>query len=138
MVVTSEPCRLSTVVMQEHVAVPSIWTVQAPHSAWPQPNLVPVMPSTSRRTQRSGVSPSTSTLRCLPLISMVKAMAIPLRYSARLKGELDANAARLAHDEMDLRPLARQLWREFHDNARPAGDAFIQGIQSRSIGDGKG
>jgi hypothetical protein len=29
----------------------------------PQPNFVPVMPSTSRNTQSSGVSPSTSTLR---------------------------------------------------------------------------
>jgi hypothetical protein len=38
-----------------------------PHSAWPQPNLVPVMPSTSR--------PSTSTLWGVPLIFNVKAMA---------------------------------------------------------------
>ena len=29
--------------------------------------LVPVIPSTSRMTQSSGVSPSTSTLRCSPL-----------------------------------------------------------------------
>ena len=42
-------------------------TVQAPHSAIPQPNFVPVMPSTSRNTQRSGVSPSTSTLCVFPL-----------------------------------------------------------------------
>ena len=34
----------------------------APQSAMPQPNFVPVMPSTSRSTQSSGVSPSTSTM----------------------------------------------------------------------------
>ena len=32
-----------------------MWTVQAPQSAMPQPNLVPVRPSVSRRTQSSGV-----------------------------------------------------------------------------------
>jgi hypothetical protein len=37
-------------------------TVQAPQSAMPQPNFVPVMPSTSRSTQSSGVSPATSTV----------------------------------------------------------------------------
>ena len=29
---------------QERVAAPSMCTVQAPHSAMPQPNLVPVIP----------------------------------------------------------------------------------------------
>ena len=59
---------LSIGVMQERVATPSICTVQAPHSAMPQPNFVPVMPSTSRNTQSSGVSPSTSMLCGVPLI----------------------------------------------------------------------
>src|SRR6516225_1184314 len=53
---------LSTGVIHERTATPLTCTVQAPHSAMPQPNFVPVMPSTSRNTQRSGVSPSTSTL----------------------------------------------------------------------------
>ena len=66
---------LSIGVMQERVATPSTCTVQAPHSAMPQPNFVPVMPSTSRSTQSSGVSPSTSTLCVVPLTLMVKAMA---------------------------------------------------------------
>ena len=57
---------------------------------------------------------------------------------ARVEGEFDPNPARLAHDEMNLRPLARELWGEFHDNARPTGNAFMQGIQSRSIGDREG
>jgi hypothetical protein len=38
-----------------------------PQSAMPQPNFVPVMPSTSRNTQSRGVSPSTSTVRSAPL-----------------------------------------------------------------------
>src|SRR5689334_8489325 len=66
---------LSTEVMHERVAAPSKWTVQAPHSAMPQPNLVPVMPRTSRSTQSSGVSPSTSTLCVVPLTLRSKAMA---------------------------------------------------------------
>src|SRR5262245_919914 len=66
---------LSTVVMQVRVAAPSTCMVQAPHSAWPQPNLVPVMPSTSRSTHSSGVSPSTSTSWGVPLIFNMKAMA---------------------------------------------------------------
>src|ERR1700694_2098535 len=63
-------------VTQERVGAPSICTVQAPQSAIPQPNFVPVMPSTSRNTQSSGVSPSTSTLCALPLTLMVKAMVL--------------------------------------------------------------
>jgi hypothetical protein len=39
---------------------------------------------------------------------------------------------------MDLRPHARELRGEFLNNARPAGNAFIQGIQSRSVGDCEG
>jgi hypothetical protein len=74
-VVISELPMLSIVVIQERVATPSTCTVQAPQSAMPQPNLVPVMPSTSRSTQRSGVSPSTSTLCVFLLTLMVKAMA---------------------------------------------------------------
>ena len=46
--------------------------------AWPQPNLVPVIPSTSRSTHSSGVSPSTSTSWGVPLIFNVKAMHAPL------------------------------------------------------------
>src|SRR5258708_4753246 len=48
-------------------ACPFTWTVQAPHSAMPQPYLVPVMPRWSRRTHRRGVSRSASTDMGLPL-----------------------------------------------------------------------
>jgi hypothetical protein len=62
MVVISELPMLSSGVMHERVGSPLTCTVQAPQSAMPQPNFVPVMPSTSRNTQSSGVSPSASTL----------------------------------------------------------------------------
>jgi hypothetical protein len=58
---------LSTGVWQDRTGWPSIWTVQAPHWAMPHPYFVPVIPSTSRMTQSSGVSPSTSALRRSPL-----------------------------------------------------------------------
>src|SRR5215510_7343169 len=74
MVVICDVPMLSTGVIQERVATPSTCTVQAPQSATPHPNFVPVMPSTSRSTQRRGVSPSTSTLWAFPLILIVKGM----------------------------------------------------------------
>src|SRR5262245_16645387 len=73
-VVISAAPTLSTGVIQERVATPSTCTVQAPHSAIPQPNFVPVMPSTSRKTHNRGVSPSTSTLCVLLLTLMGNAM----------------------------------------------------------------
>jgi hypothetical protein len=65
---------LSIVVIQERIATPSMCTVQAPHSATPHPNFVPVMPSTSRSTHSRGVSPSTSTARSSPFILSIKAI----------------------------------------------------------------
>jgi len=64
-------------------------------------------------------------------VEFVSTLARPL--DARVEGEFDPNPARLAHHEMDLRPLARELRGEFHNNARPAGNTFVQGIQSRPI-----
>ena len=66
MVVTVFPAMLFITVQQERTACPSTCTVQAPHSAMPQPNLVPVSPTTSRRTQSSGISGGTSTVRDAP------------------------------------------------------------------------
>src|SRR5256885_7445486 len=67
MVVTRLPATADTGSTQVRVATPSRWTVQAPHWAMPQPNLVPVSPSVSRSTQRSGVSGVTLTVSRLPL-----------------------------------------------------------------------
>src|SRR5262245_16287320 len=63
MVTTSAPSRVSTEVTQERRGSPLTCTVQAPHWATPQPNLVPVRPCTSRRNHSNGIdgSPSYST-----------------------------------------------------------------------------
>src|SRR3954468_3352151 len=57
-----------TGVEHERTGWPFRCTVHAPHSAMPQPYLVPVMSRRSRSTQRSGVSGSASTLTVLPLM----------------------------------------------------------------------
>src|SRR5688500_6785922 len=67
MVVTRAPLTADTGVMQERSAFPSTCTVQAPHWAMPQPNLVPVSLSSSRSTQSSGVLSSDCTETALPL-----------------------------------------------------------------------
>src|SRR5579884_2233456 len=66
MVVMLLPAALDTGVMQERIAWPLRWTVQAPQSAIPQPNFVPVIPSVSRKTQRSGIAGLTLTVCGLP------------------------------------------------------------------------
>jgi len=72
---------LSIGVIQERVATPSTCTVQAPQSATPQPNFVPVMPSTSRNTHKRGVSSSTSTVRSMPLTLIVVATATSILFA---------------------------------------------------------
>jgi hypothetical protein len=71
------PAASPTVTLQERVASPLMWTVQAPHCAMPQPYLVPVSPTFSLIAQSSGVSGSTSTLTDFPLIVRF-AIAIPV------------------------------------------------------------
>ena len=51
MVVIFLPATALIGVMQARTAAPSTCTVQAPHSAMPQPNFVPVICSSSRRYQ---------------------------------------------------------------------------------------
>src|ERR1700731_521287 len=77
MVVIFLPAASLTNTPHERIATPSIWTVQAPHCAMPQPYLVPVRPIFSRIAQSSGVSGSTSTSIVLPLIVRF-AIALPL------------------------------------------------------------
>src|SRR5579863_5784755 len=54
------PCAFSHDVEHERTALPSRCTVQQPHSATPQPNFVPVSPTTSRMAHNSGISGATS------------------------------------------------------------------------------
>ena len=67
MVVIFLPAASEIGVLQERIGSPSRCTVQAPHSAAPQPNLVPVIPSVSRKAHRMGVAGSASTVYSRPL-----------------------------------------------------------------------
>ena len=62
MVVTVAVPTVDTGVRQDRVGTPFTCTVQAPHWAMPQPNLVPVRLSVSRNTHNNGVSDSTTTV----------------------------------------------------------------------------
>ena len=60
------PAACFIVMAQLRVAAPFTCTVQVPHRPTPQPNLVPVMSSTSRKYHNSGMSGSPSNLRLVP------------------------------------------------------------------------
>src|SRR6266568_5332713 len=91
MVVILLPAAALAGVEQDRAAWPFTCTVQAPHSAMPQPYLVPVMPRWSRSTHRRGVSGSASTDMGLPLtfrviIEELLAKNPPQLFSARRGG----------------------------------------------------
>src|SRR5574340_630990 len=90
MVVTALPATSETGVMQDRVASPSTWTVQAPHRAMPQPNLVPVMPNVSLRTHNRGVLGSTLTSYRLRLTVRRTGMGDPPEKSAAGRSALAA------------------------------------------------
>src|SRR5262245_54544156 len=77
MVVTDFPATSEMGRMQVRTALPSRCTVQAPHWAIPHPNLVPVIPSTSRNTQSKGISSGTSTVFRTPFSVKVVDMGLP-------------------------------------------------------------
>src|SRR6266567_7907610 len=81
MVVTSRLATSETEVIHARTASLSTWTVQAPQRAWPQPNLVPVKPISSRRNQSSGRSGSPSQLCSWPLIFNLIMIVPPLFLS---------------------------------------------------------
>src|SRR5207248_3622943 len=67
MVVMLLPATAEIGVTQARSGAPLLCTVQAPQSDIPHPNLVPVRPSVSRKTQSSGIAAGTSTDCGLPL-----------------------------------------------------------------------
>src|SRR3954463_750089 len=67
---------------QERCTSPLMCTEHAPHCATPQPYFVPVRPTCSRMTQRSGVSSSTRTSRALPLMFSLAICRLPRRLTA--------------------------------------------------------
>src|SRR4029077_19116240 len=105
--------------LQERTASPSTWTVQAPHCAMPQPNFVPVIPSSSRMTQSSGVSDSTSSEYAFPFT--VSAIMEPSLFP-RLAG--NPSAAGLVCESLTP-PVVSSLHRDlcqanFYGPLRPA------------------
>src|SRR5258705_14006297 len=63
---------------QERTTSPFRCTEQAPHCATPQPYLVPVRPTCSRITHRSGVLSSTCTSRVAPLMLSFAILSPPV------------------------------------------------------------
>src|SRR5258708_6004689 len=94
MVVTFFPATLEIGVIQERVISPLMCTVQAPQSAMPHPNLVPVMFKVSRRTQSRGISGLTSTVWDFPLRIKVVAIGPPrgrgISYNTSSRGRKGA------------------------------------------------
>src|ERR1035441_9757997 len=78
MVVIFLPATAEMGVTQDRTGWPSMWTVQAPHNDMPHPNLVPVMPSVSRKTQSSGMAETASTDCGLPFkVNLTAGTAYP-------------------------------------------------------------
>ena len=69
MVVIFLPSAADTGVTQERIGWPSRCTVQAPHRATPQPNLVPVRPDHVAQAHSRGMSSGTSRSVVVPLMS---------------------------------------------------------------------
>src|SRR3954451_11525143 len=78
MVVTDLPAISETWVWQENARLPSMCTMQAPHSPVPQPNLVPVSLRSSRITHNSGVAAGASVAAGLPFTVKFVAIASSL------------------------------------------------------------
>src|ERR687896_13764 len=143
MVVIARAPTDSTGVTHERTGCPSRWTVQAPQSAIPHPNLVPVIPSTSRNTQSSGMSPSTSTVRTAPftfsLICIDCLSLSVLRAGAAGFGPAPGHSVKflLADRRRVARPgpprplhqrVARQVMDERRDIATPVLVSFDEGF----------
>src|SRR5260370_35480660 len=71
MVVIRLPTAAATGVTHDRVGFPSRWIVHAPQAAMPQPNFVPVKPTTSRSTHSTGMSAGTSTVSLRPCMFRV-------------------------------------------------------------------
>src|SRR6266567_5006402 len=69
MVVTLRTPTSLSAVWHDRTAVPSRWTVHAPHMPMPQPYFVPVSCNKSRKAHNKGISPSASMVRLEPFTS---------------------------------------------------------------------
>src|SRR5882762_3102686 len=104
----------------------------------PHPNLVPVIPSTSRSTQSNAVSPSTSTERDDPLILILKVKVSSSGIEqAPTKGSIAAAPYYVA-ELSERRRAAKVIYPSNQDTASMAVRAFqsskaIGGISNRSV-----
>src|SRR5258706_6931413 len=108
MVVILLPAAALTGVEQDRAGWPFTCTVQAPHSAMPQPYLVPVMPRWSRRTHSRGVSGSASTDMGLPLTFRVIIEELLGKNRERVFSALPADLCR-GHARNGVRPRHRDV-----------------------------
>src|SRR5208337_5108161 len=103
MVTISLPLTEEMGVTQERRGTPSTYTVQLPHSAMPQPTLVPVNPSSSRMTQSSGVSPSAVTTCFLPFTVTVTVAGIAaLSKTAADEAIVNATRKQASHEPPEV------------------------------------
>src|SRR5262245_23835815 len=79
MVVTDLPATSDIGTPHERTASPSRCTVQAPHSATPQPNLVPIRPSSSRRYHMRGIDGSPSNALSCPFTRILTIRSLLFR-----------------------------------------------------------
>ena len=111
MVVIDLPLASLIVVTQDRTASPSRWMVQAPQAATPQPNFVPVRPSSSRRYQSSGIDGSPSNVCSCPLTFKV-AINPSLKPLAALQPSYVAEFALRARRERSLGRNRGEQWVE--------------------------
>jgi len=104
MVVIFLPATLDMGVTQDRAASPSTCTVQAPHSALPHPNFVPVMFRVSRNTQRSGIWGLTSTVCGLPLSTKLIDMIPRYKNTAANKSSLESESGNILQQFWQCKP----------------------------------
>ncbi len=126
-----------TGVTQARTALPSRWTVQAPHCAIPQPNLVPVKPRTSRRTQSSGMSGGASTSRSWPLTTSFIGAALPGPKGGSLGREKPLPPVKNAPSRASARKLRRCGWRRAGQGGRRPSRPQCGRRESRTAGPGR-
>src|SRR5512134_2091972 len=82
MVTTFLPATAESGVVHALTASPPTSTVQAPQTAMPQPNLVPISPNSSRTTHISGVSGSDADETAFPFrVNLVAIRLSPLPHN---------------------------------------------------------
>src|SRR5215470_15143951 len=145
MVVMECPTAALTGITQDRLGTPSRCTVQAPHNATPQPNLVPFIPSRSRNTHSNGMSGSESTECDVPLILSAIIALPPVAHSWRCSPSreiggpgmsLGMSTARTKADGTDAKRLTTltacaQPESETTSNAQPASRHVIASHPSR-------